>query len=510
MNQALTKRFYFCAIQNSLISLNLKANYRVRYPCDCKDTESLDKMLITKLFQKQEKSDEKLNKYILSLKSLKSMGFKTYQVVEHPKLLKLLPDELNRRYALLSSACDKNLITLNMITNAKTKSLTSKLKDVIDKQIKIKSSKCFTEDLRILLNCDENEMAELFIKNPRLGGRRKQSNIISKIELLLKNGAQLEHIKNNTSLLNNVPFSVLEKRVERLCEIGYNKPLPVACLGRIESVFQEIVDKLLVNKESLSGKKINNNIEILNKISMFSGKNLYKHTDKVQYLLSKGYKDSDIIHCPNILTHSMKKIKTSVEYFENFHLNLVPLALCNNYSDQKSMVLLKRHRHRSKLSSIIDPHDDYNHTATLPDFYKTQSIDDVALIKSLEYLLSLGFEREHIIKLPVIICYNCVVLQQIWNDEIISHKDTSKNKMRLLNLMLYKLEKLKIFTNSVSLTCSEQNDVAIGSDNHNDDDLHYDALSDGQVGDSTDYEEHSFEDKHFHESFKLKTANTFR
>ena len=390
-------------------------------------------------------------------------------MMEHAEYLLEDPKEILRRHHLLKDLCQKHEVSIPLLkmvekvdadVNGKIffeKAGAAKLKKLV-KKYNI-PGKSYYERLMEVLKCSEDEFIRILLKNPRLGGKIGNMGIIPKIELLVKNGVDVEKIKNNSSILKNQSYDVLETRLKQLKNLNMNFPINLNTLNRTEKVFQKIYNDL-ANKESATTNQ--KSFNILSRLPMkINEKALHFQKKKVDMLLKKGFDEIEIVEQASNLNLSYHHLKSLVNFSESLKppgtpqapLKLVLTGENNPPPEFSNLLFIK------SLNTLLD----CTSIDRLPDKINKKNIES-----NIHFLIKQHFSKEHLSSMPFVLCYPPEYVKLAWEDMVTdsrvdfraasqcgageSHLDanrhdkalTDEHKVTLLNVLQYKLEMLPI------------------------------------------------------------------
>ena len=276
---------------------------------------------------KKDIPDDDLTRMVNRLAYLVKIGCKPYEVKDFPEILETDVSEIERRVQMIRSITNWDLVPLPLLRVSNQEPWIARRR--IERMLnKFDGKKSPSEIICNALQCSDAEMMELVIRNPRIIGiRREPDLILKKIDVLIKYGARLNDIKSYSSVLLNIPLETIELRAEKLSQMGCSNPLPVTLVGLSEG-FDEAAKKLKAKIDILPEKTIDKSEEVIQNIPAAMKRKLHRVKPKVDLLLSRGYTVEEIIKNSEILIASFTSIHSTLNFFKQYHMELVNLHIC--------------------------------------------------------------------------------------------------------------------------------------------------------------------------------------
>lgn len=392
----------------------------------------------------KDKSEVPTKQMLERLETVQKFGFKAYEIVEYPQVLKMSEKELEGRLKTLTEKCTRRAKVLLMAKHLRLP--VTKRNAMLFNQRWARSTVdgvSAIEVLRHSLKCSEEKMIDILTRNPRLRTIRNNLDIFEKIDVLFKYGAKAENLWAFTSLLKNVKLEIIKARAKKLYELGYNNPLPIGHIGRTEDVYEKIIEKL--QKNATSSEETKNSLKVLEQIPFVKPNMKHVHKGKVDYLFSQGYSAEEIVDNVNVFCDSLDKIRNSVETMNSHYLEKVPLSRCSRNCHGKPDPPLHQ-RLVFKPLKVLGGHLMPEVKRKFADHAKgiPPGIFKKFFPKNVTFLMDKGFSGEELLGLPIVLCHEAQVLEEwwekLWSDEKF-RKVHSDDKLSALNVLQYSLEK---------------------------------------------------------------------
>ena len=421
-------------------------------------------------------TDSKLKTFATRLSYLVHIGCKPYELVEYPMILLLSESEIDQRVEKLRRARNVPRISIALLKFATPKKSFGDLNYNVLLYLKPLGGYVNKVDEIVKeLNCSVTKMMEILTRNPRLLGRKYRKDVAGKIRCLLSNGARHEDLYRNTNVLNNITFTKLQTRAERLRKIGWI-PLPLGLIGREDAVFEEVVGQQEAQRSCITGHQVSSADDVIRLLPPMTANRILLIRPKIEYLLSEGYAAIDIVNCPQSLTLSVKKLSMTVCELKPYHLQCVDLDTVCHYASTRRVLLRRRCQFRSVIARTIGCS-----TSSLPPLPRDSSVRAAINIHytaavNAKYLSDeLGFTAEDLASVPLVLAHSPNIVRRHWNalnnpdnnEAELSHCDRlaktafrrhADNRRLRLNLLQYCIEKEANFSYACVSTSHEDSD----------------------------------------------------